>query len=239
MVTILGPGRVGQVFARCAQQSGREFQLVGKDTPLPAPSGPILVCVRNEHLEDLSENPEFSKFPVAQRLFVQNGILPLDMGTLGILYFAATDTSGEAKAGGESLFYGPLASYAVRLLQAGGLPAREIGQANQFKTEQAIKLGWLVVFGLVGERYQEPVKDSVKRDEIGVLARELAPVFQAALQLDALAPATLLARWTAYSEQIPTWNARVKDRHWRDCWVARQAKENDLSTPVFSELRKF
>jgi hypothetical protein len=229
ILTIVGAGRVGQVLARCG--AGQEPRLVRRGEAIKALSGPVVVCVRNDQLQGFLENVHLEP---SRLVFVQNGVLEIPEGsTQGILYFAAPKPDGVAVAGGTSFFYGPLAARMVALLKAGGLPAEEL-QAEDFKRELAIKLGWAVVFGLLGEVFQEKVGESLGRKEVEMLAEELSLVFSKALA--PVTPELLIERWRAYSMGIPHWEARIKDRPWRNGWVEQQAAAAGISCPLHAKL---
>lgn len=233
---VVGAGRVGNVFLRCARAAGREVVVPPKGAPLHATGGPLLVCTRADDLSDVVHATEPAARP--DLVFVQNGLLApflarhgLAENTQGVLYFAATARDGRAEPGAESLFWGRHAEEIVGVLRAGEVPARAIADAREYRREAAIKLAWNAIFGLLGERFGEDVGASAAREEeVRVLSAELAPVLARALDTD-VPPDLLAARCLAYARAIPTFRASVKELRWRNGALARAARAAGLRTP--------
>lgn len=238
MITVLGPGRVGHVLRRCAEQANIPVTLAGRGDPVRGDL--VLVCTRADDLAGVIDAT-----PVALRphlVFLQNGLLRpflLERGladnTQGLLYFAATARDGRAEPGAPSLFFGPHAATLVTLLTAGSLPARALADADELGREVAVKLCWNVIFGLLGQRFDEPVGTSMDRTLVADLVVELTPALAAAVgaPLDA---DVVLARILAYSSEIPDFRATVKELRWRNGAVRAAARAVGLATPLHDRL---
>lgn len=239
-LTIIGAGRVGHVFARCAEAAHQPARFVGRGEPIEA-AGLLIVCTRADDLPAV-----IAATPLERRhdlVFVQNGLLRpflvanhLADNTQGILYFAATARDGRAEPGAPSLFYGPHAGPLVTLLTAGGLPARALADSAELGREVAVKLAWNVIFGLLGQRFDEPVGASAARTPLlEALVQELTPPLAVAVG-STLDPQILLDRTRAYSMEIPAFRASVKEFSWRNGAVRAAARDAGLATPVHDAL---
>jgi hypothetical protein len=227
VIALIGPGRVGQVFLKGMQ--GENVVAVGRGESIPDAEH-YLICVPTAQLSHLPP------LPPSACIYVQNGVLPLHPeSTYGILYFAAKDRSGDAVSGADSLFYGPLAGRAVGWLEQAGVSARTIEDPEQFRKEQGIKVGWLATFGLLGERYGERVEQSLEREELRLLAQEIAPILRDALDVS-IDASELELRWRAYAARIPAWTARISDYPWRNGWLLEQAARVGRFAPVQQQL---
>lgn len=238
MITIIGPGRVGHVLHACAERSSTPVTFARRGEPI---SGDLLlVCTRADDLAAVIDAT-----PVALRphlVFLQNGLLRpflLERGladnTQGLLYFAATARDGRAEPGAPSLFFGPHAATLVTLLTAGSLPARALADADELGREVAVKLCWNVIFGLLGQRFDEPVGTSADRSLVRDLVLELTPALASAVGAP-LEPDALLARILAYSREIPDFRASVKELRWRNGAVRTAARAGGLATPLHDRL---
>lgn len=218
---IVGAGRVGHVLARAGGT------LVRRGEPIPAGS-PIVVCTRNDDVDAvIAATPAASR---ANLVFVQNGILRpildrwgLRSATVGVLYFAAADRSGDAVAGPPSLFAGPNASILIATLRRLGLPAE---RSRDIDGDVARKLLWNVIYGVLGEAHEVPVGE-VPEADVRQLVEELAPVLGVAPDADPL---------LAYAASIPDYRASVKEWRWRNGYVRDRARALGLSTPFHDRL---
>ncbi len=227
VIALVGPGRVGQVFLK--GMAGEEVVTVGRGDSIPD-AAVYLVCVPTGALSQLPA------LPPSRCIYVQNGVLPIHQeSTYGILYFAAKDRSGAAVSGADSLFYGPLAAGAVGWLERAGVAAGIIEDPAIFRKEQGIKVGWLAAFGLLGEVYGERVEQSLEREELGLLAEEIAPILRDALDVS-IEEEELERRWRAYAARIPAWTARVNDYPWRSGWLLEQATQAGREAPLQRRL---
>lgn len=237
-VTVVGPGRVGSVFVRCARAAGREVTIVGREGPIAATGGPRIVCTRADDLDDVIGRAEAPD----DLVFVQNGLLEpvlarhrLAGATQGVIWFAATARDGRARPGAPSLFFGPRAAEVVAILRAGGVDAAEAPDAPTFAREAAVKVAWLAIFGVLGERWGETVGASVERPEVATLCDELAPVLSK-LVGQRIAADGLRARLVGYSRAIPDFRASVKELAWRNGLLVRAARAQKQATPVHLAL---
>ena len=238
MITVIGPGRVGHVLRRCAEEAKMPVTLLGRGEPVHGDL--LLVCTRADDLDGVIDAT-----PLALRarlVFLQNGLLRpflLERGladnTQGLLYFAATARDGRAEPGAPSLFFGPHAAALVTLLTAGSLPARALADAAELGREVAVKLCWNVIFGLLGQRFDEPVGTSADRSLVGDLVLELTPALASAVGAP-LEPDVILARILAYSREIPDFRASVKELRWRNGAVRAAARAGGLATPLHDRL---
>lgn len=223
VIALIGPGRVGQVFRKALE--GDQVVTVGRGDSIPD-AAVYLICVPTGTLAQLPA------LPPERCIYVQNGVLPLhEESTYGILYFAAKDRSGTAVSGADSLFFGPWATKAVAWLERVGVAAGIVEDAALFRKEQGIKVGWLAAFGLLGEVYGERVEQSLDREELGLLAEEIAPILRDSLDVS-IGGAELERRWRAYAARIPAWNARVNDYPWRNGWLLEQAARTGQPAPL-------
>lgn len=221
MVTVVGAGRVGLALAAASA----EVVLVGRpdgpdDRPL-APSGPILVAVRNDDVDAV-----VARVPEARRrdlTFVQNGMIRphleasgLGGCTRGLLFFAVPTRGAPITPGAPSPFTGPRAAEVVGVLQRAGVPAEEVGDAA-FRALELEKLLWICVMGEVCDAADVTVGEAVERhhDAIEAAVARYRPAAEAAL--GASLP-DAVARLDAYSRSIPDWRASVKERAWRNGW---------------------
>jgi ketopantoate reductase len=199
------------------------------------------VCTRADDLATVIEATHPANR--ADLVFVQNGMLRpllarygLAENTQGLLYFAAT-TRETASPGAPSLFWGPHAAAMADLLASTGIPARVVREREEFAREIAIKLAWNAIFGLLGQHHDLSVGETAARhrDEVEALAAELAPVL--ARGLDTTVPVPLLVdRLLAYTAEIPTFRATVKELRWRNGWLADTAHARGLPTPLHDAL---
>ena len=250
-LTVVGIGRGGSVVVRVAREAGVEVETVtrtaGQAALARAPregagTAPILVCTRADDLTAVIEATHPARR--TDLVFVQNGmIVPLlarhglQRATQGVLYFAATARDGVAAPGATSFFYGPHAAPIAALLNEAAIPAQAVPSWEAFAVEIGAKLCWNVIFGALCDRWDAPVGTVAAghAEAVGHLASEIAPVVAHALEAP-LEPAPLLARLLAYSEQIPSFRASVREFEWRNGWVAAHAATHGFSTPQHAAL---
>jgi ketopantoate reductase len=246
-LVVVGAGRVGSAFVRAAESAGLAVDVVrreGPDDPLRsgAIGTPILVCTRADALEGVIAATAPARR--ADLVFVQNGMIRpllaahgLADATQGLLYFAATSRTGPVEPGAPSLFWGPHAAAVAALLHGAHIPAAVLTDRREFSREIGTKLAWNAIFGLLGERFDESVGETLARrpDALAALAAELAQVLERGL--DTTIPAqALVDRLLAYSASIPTFQARVRELPWRSGWIFRAARSYALATPLHDHL---
>ncbi len=234
-IHVVGAGRIGTAIHGIAAAQGVEGRLLRRGEPLPTESGPVVLCVRNDDLAGIvatAPRPE-------ALVFVQNGaLLPwlrergLGENTQGLLYFAVPTVGATPDPGAPSLFWGPHAAELVALLSEAGIAARELASPAELADEVAVKLLWGAVFGLLGDLHRETVlATTARREEVGALVAELLPVAHAGL--GASIPAgEVTARILAYSANLGSWRASVKEWPWRNGWLLEQAAERGRSLPL-------
>jgi ketopantoate reductase len=241
-LVVIGAGRVGSVLLRCAAASGRPATVIGRGAPVPATDGPIAVCTRAEDLDAvLAVTPLEAR---ADLVLLQNGLLPpwqerhgLGAVTQGVVWFAATARDGRAVPGAPTSFHGPHAASLTEVLLAGGVPARAVEDRADFAREQATKLAWNCVFGLLGELERTDVGTVAARhaDTVRTLCDELAPVLTAVYDT-LLDPRALERALLAYTAGIPTFVASLKELAWRNGAVQAAARHAGRPTPLHDAL---
>jgi ketopantoate reductase len=237
---VIGAGRIGTLFkkaANCAVVTRQRGWSV-----LDEPAGdPVAVCVRNDDLAGV-----LSRTPAHRRpdlVFVQNGMIDpwledhgLEGNTRGMLFFAASERGGPVDPGGISRFTGAHANAMALWLESLGLRAEVVGRRS-FSAVMLEKLIWNASFGLLCERFGLDV-GGVLGDhdaELSALARELAAVGRAALDID-LEPAALLDNLRAYAGSIPRNRAGIKEWRWRNGWFIDAARQHRVATPTHDAL---
>lgn len=221
---LVGRGRVGSVFARgepAAKVVGRTDAVEGV--------GPVVVCTGAGAVADVLARGG----PRSDYVFVQNGwIAPLFANvrspSQAVLWFAATQRDGSAEPGGESVFFGPCAEAPVAALLRAGVPARVEDDLERFRHEVCFKLGWISIFGLLGQLTGETVGDLAGRKDVPLLAAEIASTLEVPADL-------LLLRVRAYAGAIPWFRASLKELEWRNGAVAQAARARGLATPLHDE----
>lgn len=235
MLTVLGAGRVGTTLAELARRQGIEVALLRRGEPIPDGGGPIVVCTRNDDVAAVLEAcPR-----VDDLVFVQNGaLLPWlrERGvgelTQGQLWFAVPAVGASPHAGAPSPFFGRHARFMVTLLQRGGLDARVLDTSDALAVEVGTKLAWLSVYGLLGDLHRETVLASAARaDEVRARVEELLPVCAAGLGAAGAAD-EVVARLQAYSLEVGSWRASVKEWRWRDGWLRAVAVAAAIPMPL-------
>ncbi len=231
-VVIVGAGRIGSVFARLLP----EARVVRRGETIPAASCTIL-CVGEQDLP-----AAWAALPAPAS--VGEGVVVLQNGlvgpwleaclpdpearacvTRGVINFAAPARDGAAFPGGTSVFFGPEAGRVVRVLVAGGIPAREAADTTDFARAEATKLAWTCAFGLLGSVHACTVGEILAShgEALDMLLAELTPVLAGAAGV-ALDAEGLRADVRAYAAGIPGWSARLKALDWRNGAVVRAAR---------------
>lgn len=239
MLTIVGAGRIGHALAAMAAAEGMDHAVVRRGEGVPDAAGPIVVCTRNDDIE-----AAIASIPRPDDLvFVQNGaLLPwlaargLGQCTQGLLYFAVPVVRAPPEAGSTSLFFGRHAFTLAYLLGRGGLPARVLDSEGDLRNEITVKLLWASIFGALGDRDQETVLASAaRREEVGALVAELLPVCAGSLG-STLQSEEVSDRILAYSVNLGSWRASVKEWSWRNGWLVAEAARLNLPTPNHTAL---
>ncbi len=217
---VVGLGRIGSTFLRADPSAVG----VRRGAAIPDVPGPIVVCTRNDDLATL-----LPTLPRPQdHVLIQNGALPMDTPTRGLLYFAVREVGGKVEAGVDSIFTGRHAPALIAALATISVPAVAVDRV-QFQMEWAVKLAWIAVFGLLGDTFDESVGRSLARGDVRRLCDELAGV------LDVPSP-TLFHRLVAYSSTIPSYRASIKEPVYRNGWLLAEARRRLHATPLHESL---
>lgn len=244
-VVVLGAGgRIGHLLCSMTTQDSvvpvgvtRSHDPVGLDTPLAGARSPIVVCTRNHHLDAVLAYVHPTRH--ADLVFVQNGTIrgwladnDLQQADRGVLWVAVPRKADPPVPGGPSVFVGHWAEVVAGMLDAHGVSAQAVDPVA-FAREEAVKLGWICVMGLLGSALSLKVGELDDRhgDEVVALVNELHPVLQASPGLDIDADA-LVARVRGYSARIPHFPAALKEWRWRNGAVLATARAAGLPTPL-------
>ncbi len=207
----------------------------------PGPAAPIVVCTRNDDLDAVLADVHPSRH--RDLVFLQNGMFQpalaargLADATQGVLYVAVTQPGGDPVPGGPSALWGRWADTVAGMMQAHGVEAQAVDRTG-LQREIAVKLAWICCFGLIGEREQASVGALLDghRGALRALCDELHPLLVAALGLD-LGEDALWARIEGYGERVRHFPARLKERRWRNGWVAEASRARGIDTPIHDRL---
>ncbi|KAK9836876.1 hypothetical protein WJX74_010188 [Apatococcus lobatus] len=226
--TIVGSGRVGQALA----EMGENDTVVRRGQMVEGPQGPIVVCTRNDALEDVvNATPEERRRDL---VFIQNGMLQpwlaergLEQNTQVLVYFAvpkagATPEDGKTDANPEGLTaaWGLHAEAVATRLHANNLACKVL-EKDAFQRSMLEKLIWISSFMLIGTKHKVNVGEveSKHTDEVAGLMKELGGVGGAELgvQLDD----KFVERLLAYARSVASFPTAVKEFYWRNGWFHR------------------
>ena len=173
---IVGAGRIGLTLAKIADSP----ILITRKDPIPQVDGPIIVCTRNDDLEEVVQ-----KTPVSKRgdlVFVQNGMVHswlashgLENNTQSLLYFAVSSRGALPVDGGKTVVWGKWSEHLITLLAKGDLACTQVDK-TAYQHSSLEKYLWICVFGVICQRFGCTVSQAVHshRTEIADLANELA-----------------------------------------------------------------
>ncbi len=245
IVDLIGAGRIGGALHRRAVERGVAGALVRRTEGWEALSGasgrPIVVCTRNDDLDDV-----LARVPAHRRpdlVFVQNGALRpyltrvgLADATRGLLFVAVPTRDHDVDPGGDSPFCGPHAEHVAEWMRSLDVPSTAVGAAA-FAQVELEKLLWNACFGLLGSVWEESVGALVhhRHDELAMLADEYLQVGARVLGVSVDA-AAMLERLEAYSLSIPTFPARAREWPWRNGWFEAEAAAQGVALPVHEAL---
>lgn len=217
VLQVIGAGRIGLALA-----SMGPAHLLRRGEAVLAERGPIVVCARNDDLDDV-----LGLVPAARRgdlCFVQNGLLGpwfaergLEHATRALLYFAVPSRGAAVEDGGGTVVTGPWAEALVTRFGQGGVAAKVVSAAR-LEAEAVEKLLWSCVFGLLAEVFKAPVGRLIveRGAEIVALTEELLTVAE-----EAGLPrpqGDVVGRLIAYSARIPSYQGGLKELPWRNGW---------------------
>jgi ketopantoate reductase len=245
-ITIVGAGRIGTLFATLSTVEPLiEVALLKRGDIELLPSGPIVICTRNDDLDGVLEWVPKERY--ADLIFIQNGMLQswfderqLSTITQGLLYIAVSKV-GEAPVDGlRSVVTGPQADVLVWLLMRLGLQCKVVEQ-SVFFVEMLEKLLWNCVFGLLCDVFEKPVGQVVEQHHAAVsrLTFELLDVAMPVLGLNSsqVNNEGLLERLCTYSMSIPLYRGSLKEWDWRNGWFWNR-QENEADTSIHGKYLK-
>lgn len=225
--TLVGGGRVGEALK---EMGGNIDTVIGREGLVDGPPGPIVVCTRNDALDNVVERTP--KDRQKDLVFIQNGMLQpwLDEHGLGdntqVLVFFAVAKKGDAPTDGKTdtnpegltAATGPWAETFAARLHAAGLSCKVL-DSFEYKKSMLEKLIWICSFMLVGARHGGCSVGDVEskyREEVGQLIRELAVSGSAALHVKL--DDGFEERLCAYARSVAHFPTAVKEFQWRNGW---------------------
>ncbi len=235
-ISIVGAGRIGQAFAKIGGRDGIDVVLVRRGEQTVLPTGPIVVCTRNDDLQTVIDWVPFERR--RDLIFVQNGMLQtwleqqaLDFSTQVLLYIAVARVGDEPVDGARSVVTGPRSADVIDLMKALNLSCREVTK-SQFLLEMLEKLLWNCVFGLLCQVYDVSVGEVVEghREQVSVLTVELLKVACRELNLELpslVEQEELIERLCEYSLSIENYKGAVKEWKWRNGWFWDRQKDDE------------
>ncbi len=239
--TVVGAGRIGRVLADRARRAGERVVLVTREenraaVEEPGGEGPILVAVREEHLADLV--PRIHPSHGERLVFVQNGFVGEWMDRAGaagrgLLHFNAT-ADGTVRVLLPSVFGGnDAAREACSVLDRGGIPSRFEPDLDRLRVEVIRKSLWSCVVSILAAWKKVPVGALFDRfgPEVEALTRECVGVASAvfAVEVDVSDHLDSLRKM---AEALPDYGGSSGAREFRNLWIARNARERGIRTPV-------
>lgn len=243
-ITIVGAGRIGTLFSQLSQNPSVEVSLLRRGEQTPLPTGPIVVCTRNDDLDGVLGwiPPERHR----DLVFIQNGVLHtwfeqkgLQNVTQGLLYIAVSSVGAEVVDGGRSVVTGPHAESILWLMNTLNLQCTVISK-EQFLAEMLEKVLWNCVFGLLCDVHNCTVGELVTghRSDVSTLTDELRAVALPVLNIstEQLPLDPLLERLCEYSLSISEYRGALKEWKWRNGWFWLQSPDPDCVHASF--LRK-
>uniref|UniRef100_A0ACD5UH18 Uncharacterized protein n=1 Tax=Avena sativa TaxID=4498 RepID=A0ACD5UH18_AVESA len=227
---VVGAGRVGQALLGMGPLGGDVRVGRGEKVPDGAPSGPILVCTRNDDLDGVLEATPKSRW--RDLVFFQNGMLEPWFESKGLVdanqvlaYFAVskvgeppvdgiTDTNPE----GLTAAFGNWAPAVAARLQNGGLTCKVL-EKEAFQKQMLEKLIWISAFMLVGARHPGATVGVVEKEYLAEVASLIAELASAAGAERGLSfDEGIEERLCAYSRAVAHFPTAVKEFKWRNGW---------------------
>ena len=235
-ISLVGAGRVGQTLLQVDNVDGIEVVVLRRGDQTPLPTGPIVVCTRNDDLQGIVEwVPNDRK---ADLVFIQNGMLQtwlleqsLESVTQALLYIAVAKVGDDPIDGGRSVVTGPRSADFVQLMKVLNLQCTAITK-SQFLLEMLEKLLWNCVFGLLCQVHDVSVGTVVERHrgQVDSLSIELLQVGCVELGIDLPSldeQASLIDRLCVYSLSIANYKGAVKEWRWRNGWFWDRQRDAD------------
>ena len=226
-ISIVGAGRIGQTFAKIAENKEIEVHLLRRGDQDLLTTGPIVICTRNNDLQGVLEWIPLER--QADLVFIQNGMLQtwfadqsLQQVTQALLYIAVSKVGDEPVDGLRSVVTGCQSEAFVWLMKELGLQCTAV-KRSQFLLEMLEKLLWNCVFGLLCQVHNVTVGEVVAQYRLQVesLSLELLQVACTEMKLDLPFKDeryALVERLCDYSNSIPDYKGAVKEWKWRNGW---------------------
>lgn len=238
-------GRVGAALAAAALRPapvGLRRAEVAAALDGPGAGEPVVFCGRNDDLGPFLDGLHPGR--LATLCLVQNPSVAGVLGARGLdgrlteaVLWAAFPAVGAAPVpGGPSPVCGPAAAGLAALLAAAGVEVAVVSRAS-LAHEQAVKLAWLHVFGLLGSARGGTVGERLTADGplVGALAAEAAPVLADAFGLRGGA-AALDERLRAYTARVPFFRASAKEWPYRSGALFSAAAAQGRALPAAAAL---
>ena len=239
--TVVGAGRIGRVLADRARRAGIEVVLVTREENRaaieePGGEGPLLLAVREEHLADLV--PRIHPSHADRLVFVQNGFVGESMERAeasgrGLLHFNAA-ADGTVRVLLPSVFGGnDAARETCGVLDGEGIPSRFESDLDRLRVEVIRKALWSCVLSILAAWKKVPVGALFDRfgPEVEALTRECVGVASTvfAVEVDV---SDLLESLRKMAAALPDYAGSSGAREFRNLWIARNARERGIRTPV-------
>jgi len=224
---IIGAGRVGQALATMG--GGKDVVLKrGDPFPADAPAGPIIVCTRNDVLDQVIFSIPPGRW--ADLVFLQNGVLQpwlekqgLQNSTQMLAYFAVaklgedpTDGKTDLNPEGLTSITGKWAESVAARLHSAGLSCHVLSK-EEYDVRMYEKLIWICSFMVVGASHGGCTVGEVCSSHRGQLADiidELAGVVSS--NYGVTFPPRLVDRLYAYGQSVAHFPTAVKEFQWRN-----------------------
>lgn len=244
MVYIVGKGRVGSGLSKLSPKSkifgrGESFDELGSLNEEDL----VLLCTRNDDLAELIQSlPKSARSKV---VLVQNGMLSPFIEKLedqpaarAILYFAVPKLGDLPMPGGNTLVCGPKAEELKGFFESVDIPSQVVNDDEMARVEME-KLLWNALMGLMGQYYNESVRETLDKhwSEVLVLLGELLPVISQSLEID-FEKSELEISLKSYSEEVDYYSARVKEWEWRNAWFFKAIENTKVSAPNWERYHK-
>ena len=212
--------------------------VIRRGEAVTGPSGPIVVCTRNDDLDGVVEaTPEERREDL---VFIQNGMLlpwleakGLGDATQVLVYFAVakkgeapTDGKTDTNPEGLTAAYGKHARAIQERLHKHGLSCKVLPK-QEFKQSMLEKLVWICSFMLVGAKHGGCTVGEVEStytDEVGSLITELYASGAQALGI-AEHNDGVVERLCAYARSVAHFPTAVKEFPWRNGYFYELSKK--------------
>jgi len=224
---IIGAGRVGQALADMG--GGADLVLKrGDKFPADAPAGPIIVCTRNDVLDDVVFGIPPGRW--ADLVFLQNGVLQpwleekgLQNCTQMLAYFAVaklgenpTDGVTELNPEGLTSATGKWAQAMADRLHSADLSCHVLSKED-YEVRMFEKLIWICSFMIVGASHGGCSVGEVAASHRGELSDIIGELAGIATSTSGVAfPAGLVDRLVAYGNSVAHFPTAMKEFEWRN-----------------------